>query len=106
MIKLCRTSITHFKNILNNTGKKSIFIGVKGGGCNGLKYYIEPTNNKPEKLDEQIKIDNLNIIICGHSLLYLIGTEIKWKDDYIGSGITFINPNAKGTCGCGDTFSV
>ena len=86
---------------------KYIFIGVKGGGCNGLKYFIEPTNDEPVKFDESIKIDeNLNINICGKSLMFLIGTEVKWKDDFIGSGVEFVNPNAKGKCGCGETFSI
>jgi len=81
-------------------------IGVKGGGCNGLTYYIEPTNDRPNKLDETMKVDGVDIIVCNKSLFYLIGTEIKWKDDLMGSGIEFINPNATSSCGCGETFSV
>jgi iron-sulfur cluster assembly protein len=84
-----------------------IMIGVRGGGCNGLQYYIEPFKGTLDKNDEIIKIDNENeIIICGKSVLFLIGTEIKWKTDFLGTGLEFINPNANSTCGCGETFNV
>tara|TARA_Y100000590_G_scaffold391843_1_gene468831 strand:+ start:2465 stop:2785 length:321 start_codon:yes stop_codon:yes gene_type:complete len=106
MLKMCSKTLSHFRTILANSNKNSIFIGVKGGGCNGLKYFIEPTNELPNKLDETIKIDDVQIIVCGESIIHLIGTEIKWKDDFMGSGLEFKNPNALGTCGCGETFSI
>ena len=93
-------------DILKNSNSKSILVGVKGGGCNGLKYYVEPTNDPPNKLDETIKVDDVNIIVCGKSLFHLIGTEVKWKDDLMGSGLEFNNPNATSSCGCGETFSI
>jgi iron-sulfur cluster assembly accessory protein len=106
ILKICTKTLSHFRTILTNSNKNSIFIGVKGGGCNGFKYYIVPTNELPTKLDETIQIDDVHIIVCGHSLIHLIGTDIKWKDDFMGSGLEFKNPNASGTCGCGETFSI
>ena len=106
IITLCDKTIRHLKTILLDTNSKYILIGVRGGGCNGLKYYIEPTNEEPEKFDEILKIDNLQINVCGKSILHLLGTEIKWKEDYMGKGLDFTNPNAKNTCGCGETFSI
>lgn len=106
IITLCAKTICHFRTILNNSNSKAMLIGVKGGGCNGLKYYVEPTNDVPNKLDEVFVVDNVNIIVCGKSLLHLIGVKIKWKDDFIGSGLEFNNPNATSSCGCGETFSL
>tara|TARA_B100001287_G_C22482255_1_gene434909 strand:- start:4 stop:333 length:330 start_codon:yes stop_codon:yes gene_type:complete len=106
ILNICNKSLNHFKKLLINSNSKYILIGVKGGGCNGLKYYIEPTNEEPNKLDEIIIKDDIQINICNKSIFYLIGTEIKWTDDNLGSGIVFNNPNAKNTCGCGDTFSL
>ena len=106
IISLCSKTIYHFKNLLKKDNSKYLFIGVKSGGCNGLKYIIKPTNEKPIKIDEQIKINNINITLCGKSLIYLIGTEIKWTEDYTGSKLEFFNPNALSSCGCGDTFSI
>ena len=106
VLTFCAKTISHFRGILKNSNSKSILVGVKGGGCNGLKYYVEPTNDLPNKLDETIKVDDVNIIVCGKSLFHLIGTEVKWKDDLMGSGLEFNNPNAVSSCGCGETFSI
>ena len=101
-----KKSIEQMRYILNETNKKSILVGVKGGGCNGMKYYIESTNKSPTENDEQMKIDDINVIICGKSLFYIIGTEVTWKKDLMGEGFDFNNPNAVASCGCGETFSV
>ena len=106
ILTFCSNTIKHFKNIIKNNNTKSILIGVKGGGCNGFAYSIEPTNNPPKKYDENINIDNTDIIICGKSLLYLTGTHISWENNNLGSGLEFNNPNISSTCGCGSTFSL
>ena len=106
IITLCSKTINHFKKILIKNEKKHVLIGIKGGGCNGFKYYIEPTNKEPDKIDEKVNINDLSVYVCGKSLFHLIGTEIKWKDDFMGSGLEFNNPNASSSCGCGETFSL
>lgn len=106
IISVCANTIKHFRNIMKNTNSQYINIGVKGGGCNGFKYYVEPTNKEPEKLDEKLVIDGVNINICGSSVFHLLGTEIKWKENYMGVGLEFENPNATSKCGCGETFSI
>jgi len=105
VLSFCTKTIGHFRQVLLDSNSKSIFIGVKGGGCNGLKYFIEPTNDLPDKLDEKMSVDGIDIIVCHKSLFHLIGTEIKWKNDLMGSGLEFVNPNATSSCGCGETFS-
>ena len=106
MISICKNTISHFKNLLRIQNKKHILIGVRGGGCNGLKYYIEPSSMEPLKCDEQLTIDKVPIVICGKSIMHLLGSELKWETNNMGSGITINNPNASATCGCGDTFSL
>lgn len=107
ILSICKKTHIHFSNILKNTNNSKILIGVEGGGCNGLKYFIKPINDEYilDKFDEKINIKNIDIVICGKSLLHLLGTEIYWKDDFIGSGLEFKNPNAFSTCGCGETFT-
>lgn len=104
IMSFCSNTVIHFKRLLQNHNSKSILLGVKGGGCNGLKYYVEPSNEKPKKLDEQIQIDGVDITICGNSLLHLIGTKVEWNESPMGSSLEFINPNSSSKCGCGDTF--
>lgn len=105
IMTFCNATIKHFKTLINNDFNKNILIGVKGGGCNGLKYYIETSNKTPEKKDEIIIIDDLKIIICGKSLIHLLGSHIYWKHNEMGSRLEFDNPNARSKCGCGETFS-
>lgn len=105
IMTFCKKTIKHFKTLVS-TGHTALLIGVKGGGCNGYKYYIEPTSDEPDKKDELIIVDNLKIIICGKSLFKLLGTNVYWKNDIMGARIEFDNPNAKTKCGCGDTFSL
>ena len=106
VLKLCNNTIRHFRNMLRDNNSKYILIGIKGGGCNGLKYYVEPTNEEPDKLDEIIKLKDLQINVCGKSLFYLLGTEINWVENYMGKGLQFNNPNATSKCGCGETFNI
>lgn len=105
IMTFCATTIKHFKTLINKE-QNALLIGIKGGGCNGYKYYIEPTSDEPSKRDEIIMIDDLKIIVCGKSLLHLLGTNVYWKTDIMGARIEFENPNAKSKCGCGDTFSI
>ena len=105
-INICKNAVQHLKKIALDSPISSIMIGVRGGGCNGLKYYIEPLLEKPTKLDEKMTTDGLDIVICGGSLIHLIGTELTWEKNYMGEGFNFKNPNALGTCGCGETFSI
>ena len=84
-------------------------IGVKLStprrGCSGLAYsvdYITSTN----PLDEKVTTPGGDLYIDGASLLYLIGSRMDWVEDDFTAGFVFQNPNAKGTCGCGESFTV
>ena len=104
VINVTNCARKQLSNIMNN--HKYILFHVEGGGCNGLKYTLEPNNDEPKKIDEIVILDDLKINVCGKSLLYLLGTNIDWKEDFMGSRFEFDNPNAAGKCGCGTTFSV
>ena len=93
-------------NLIKIKNSNYILFSVSGGGCNGLKYNLEPTNDTPNKIDEIYIKDELKINICGKSLLYLLGTKIDWKEDFMGNRFVFENPNATSKCGCGTTFSI
>ena len=104
-LTFCSQAIRRIHHIQKTSGKASVLIGVKGGGCNGLKYTITPTNDPPQKHDECFSLENTNIVVCGDSLLYSLGTKVSWVEDVMGDRFEFENPNAGGTCGCGSTFS-
>lgn len=106
IVSLCDKTVRHFSKLGKETNTTNFLLSVKGGGCNGLKYSISPFFEKKDKYDEVLKYENFNIIICGKSLMYLIGLKIFWNEDLFGSGLRFENPNANSKCGCGETFSV
>lgn len=108
-------------------------VGVKGGGCSGFSYLLDLTETQKDT-DEiwesnfsfpapegssngdskgegdggvatETKSFSLRVICDPKSYLYLNGTEIDFKDEMMGRGFVFNNPNASSTCGCGSSFS-
>jgi len=84
-------------------------IGVKLStpkrGCSGLAYSVDyVTEAKP--FDERIDTPGGTLFVDGGSILYLIGSTMDWVEDDFVAGFVFNNPNAKGACGCGESFTV
>lgn len=80
-------------------------IGVKGGGCSGLMYYMEFENEKREG-DNVIEIGDFTVILDPKSALYLKGTEVDFSDGLNGTGFVYNNPAAQRSCGCNMSFSI
>ena len=104
IIRVTKPAIQHLKAILNEHKSKYIYFGLKSGGCSGFEYIIEPTNASLKKNDELVNIENIPILVCGNSMMYCMGTEIKWEKTVMGEGFVFNNPLSKSTCGCGLSF--
>ena len=84
-------------------------IGVKLStpkrGCSGLAYSVDyVTEARP--FDEVIETAGGTLYVDGGSILYLIGSTMDWVEDDFTAGFVFANPNAKGSCGCGESFTV
>ena len=74
-------------------------------GCSGLAYSVDyVTDANP--LDERIETPGGSFFIDAASVLYLIGSTMDWQEDDFAAGFVFQNPNAKGACGCGESFTV
>ena len=84
-------------------------IGVKLStprrGCSGLAYSVDYVSDA-DKFDERIETPGGLFFIDGASVLYLVGSTMDWEEDDFVAGFTFVNPNAKGACGCGESFTV
>ena len=84
-------------------------IGVKLStprrGCSGLAYSVDYVT-EADAFDERIETPGGTFFIDGASVLYLIGSTMDWQEDDFTAGFTFQNPNAKGACGCGESFTV
>lgn len=84
-------------------------IGVKLStprrGCSGLAYSVDYVTEEA-KFDEKIETPGGVFYIDSASVLYLIGSTMDWVEDDFTAGFVFTNPNAKGSCGCGESFTV
>jgi iron-sulfur cluster assembly protein len=80
-------------------------VSVKGGGCSGLSYDLD-FDNEMKDSDQEFIAGDVKIVCDLKSYLYLAGTELDFTDGLNGKGFNFINPNAKRTCGCGESFAV
>ena len=84
-------------------------IGVKLStprrGCSGLAYSVDYVT-EAQKFDERIDTPGGLFFIDGASVLYLVGSMMDWVEDDFTAGFVFNNPNAKGACGCGESFTV
>jgi iron-sulfur cluster assembly protein len=84
-------------------------IGVKLStprrGCSGLAYSVDYVTEETA-FDEKIETPGGTFYIDGASVLYLIGSTMDWVEDDFTAGFVFENPNAKGACGCGESFMV
>jgi iron-sulfur cluster assembly protein len=88
---------------LNIEGTK-LRVGVKGGGCSGFSYMLDLVEEPKGENDEEMECNGVKILVDMKSYLYLNGTEIDFKDEVMGRGFVFKNPNATSTCGCGSSF--
>lgn len=98
-IRVTQIAITQ----MSKRGSDLLFY-CRTGGCNGFEYVLDPVTNV-EDAEKQKLSDNVNLWTCNKSMLYLLGSEIDWKEDTMGSRFVFNNPNAISMCGCGATFS-
>ena len=84
-------------------------IGVKLStprrGCSGLAYSVDYVSEEAP-FDEKIVTSGGTFYIDGASVLYLVGSTMDWREDDFAAGFVFENPNAKGACGCGESFTV
>ncbi len=79
-------------------------VGVKGGGCSGFSYLLDLTEQKRDT-DELFEEHDIKVVCDPKSYLYLNGTTIDFKDEIMGRGFVFNNPNATSSCGCGSSFT-
>jgi iron-sulfur cluster assembly protein len=97
----------HIKALLAGREKESagIRVGIRTRGCSGLSYTIEYAD-EISKYDEVVEDKGVRVLIDPKAVMFLIGTEMDFKEDKFKSGFTFTNPNEKGRCGCGESFNV
>lgn len=106
MIQVTEAAASQIKRLLDQEGKAethALRLKVVGGGCSGLQYQLA--------FDDQVRDDDhanenhgVRVVVDEKSALYLVGTTLDFVDTLMESGFKIENPNAKSSCGCGQSF--
>ena len=80
-------------------------IGVAGGGCSGFNYSLNITTDFDPANDHKSDQHGVAVVVDKKSALFLEGTTVDYYEGIEQRGFQFHNPNAKKTCGCGNSFS-
>ena len=81
-------------------------VGVRGGGCSGLSYFMDFVDNAEEK-DKIFEFDEgVTLAVDRKSYLFLNGTEIDFQTGMMKTGFEFNNPIAGRSCSCGESFTL
>jgi len=104
MVTVTESAAAKLKDLMAKEGvqEHALRVRVMGGGCSGYQY--ELAFDTPQAGDKVIEQSGVKVVIDPKSLLFLAGSEIDFTDGLHGAGFTIKNPNAKGSCGCGQSF--
>ena len=105
-VNFTESAISELKNLRETavTAEESYLrIGVKGGGCSGMSYLL--AFDKREQNDREFEIEGIPVVMNKAHVMYVLGMIIDWENGLNNRGFTFNNPNAKDTCGCGQSFN-
>ena len=105
VITLSDNAASRIKEIMSNNEKNSIGVrvGVKSGGCAGMSYIMEYAK-EINPTDEIIEDKGVKVFIDPSAIMYLLGTEMDYKQEQFSSTFVFKNPNETERCGCGESF--
>lgn len=106
IVELTDEAIVKLQEKTNSNSNKNIRIGVKGSGCSGYAYEFDFLRGKPEEDDFELNYGEFSLWINQPSVAYLDGMTLDYQYQGINEGFTFINPNAKAYCGCGESFTI
>ena len=107
VIKLSQNAAERIKHIMSKAEAAAIGvrIGVKSGGCAGMSYIMEYTQEINPN-DEIIEEKGVKLFVDPGAIMYLLGTEMDYKKEEFSSSFVFKNPNETERCGCGESFKI
>lgn len=105
-ISLTENAAVHVRKSLDKRGKGAgLRLAVRTAGCSGMAYVLEFVDaiNPDETVFES---HGIKVVVDPKSLVYLDGTTLDYAKEGLNEGFKFENPNVKGECGCGESFTV
>ena len=104
MISLSDNAVSKIRTLVGEKPTAGLRVKVVGGGCSGLQYRMELDDAKER--DKVFEREGARLIVDKKSFLYLNGSELDYGEELMSAGFRVVNPNAKRTCGCGESFVV
>ena len=106
MIRLSENAVRQIKQVQTNDNKMgfALRVAVSGGGCSGMSYKLDFVQESASN-DKIFDQDGVRVVVDPKSYLYVNGLELDYEGGLNGKGFVFHNPNAKKSCGCGNSFS-
>tara|TARA_B100000315_G_C14194140_1_gene414680 strand:+ start:96 stop:419 length:324 start_codon:yes stop_codon:yes gene_type:complete len=107
MITLTEKAVAKVQTLQQQENKVgyALRLRVVGGGCSGYSYNLDFDNEKAEG-DTSFEDQGVKILVDQKSLEMIDNSQVDWADGMTGAGFTIQNPNSKGSCGCGSSFTV
>jgi iron-sulfur cluster assembly protein len=105
VVTLTSSAAARVNEILAESGKTYLRVGVVNGGCAGMEYKMEYAD-APEPLDEIVEDQGVKILIKANAVLFLIGSQIDFEQTRLSQKFTFTNPNQTDACGCGESVTI
>jgi iron-sulfur cluster assembly protein len=104
VVTLTEAAQAEVRRLIAEGGKPGLRLGIKGGGCSGLSYLLEFTDEREG--DTVIDHGDFKVFLDRKSTIYLRGITLDHQSGLAGRGFVFHNPQASNTCGCGESFSL
>ena len=107
-ITLTEAAVAKAKLLMEKSGDEKVLglrVGVKTTGCSGLSYFVEYATEQ-KKFEDKVEENGITLFIDHTAVMFIIGSEMDYKEDKMSSGFIFNNPNEISRCGCGESFSV
>ncbi len=107
VIRISDAAVARIKSIVAKAAKPvlGVRISVAAKGCSGYSYVVEYAESRG-KFEDMVEKDGAVVFIDPKAVMYLLGAELDYAESKMESGFVFNNPNEKGRCGCGESFSV
>ncbi|OAD03653.1 hypothetical protein MUCCIDRAFT_143127 [Mucor lusitanicus CBS 277.49] len=102
---LTAAAVSRLKELSSGDHPQFLRVGVKSKGCSGHSYMMEFTDTRGQ-FDEIVDQQGVTVLVDSKALLTVLGSEMDYVEDALSSQFVFHNPNVKGTCGCGESFTV
>ena len=107
-LSITSNAADQIKKIMSDApkGMDSIVLGIDKSGCSGYSYKLDFGNSSDLQDFEIIQQDGAKLLIDPKATMFLLGSTMDYRSDKLASRFVFENPNEKGTCGCGESFSI